>query len=73
MKPDSPPVSAPRRDPNRCAVGKAIASTLTDPSILSKESLATAIYYLDSNIFTPSGLGKAARALRKEAKRRGVL
>ena len=76
MKPNQPPQQAKRRDPVRNAAGKAVIATVVAghaPSLLGLEDLSDAIYYLDGSLFTASGTGKAVRAVRAEAKRRGVL
>lgn len=75
-KPNQPPQQAKRRDPARNTAGKAVLATVAkghSPSLLGLEDLTDAIYYLDGMLFVPSGTGKAVRALRSEAKRRGVL
>jgi hypothetical protein len=68
-----PPISTPRRDPVRCARGKAIVAGTGDASALSKAEVEDAMYYLDSVLFVGAGLGKGAKLLRAEAKKRGVL
>lgn len=83
MTPNRPPISTPRRDPARCARGKAIVQAMSQQAIatgagttadlLTKNGVADAIYYLDSVLFVPAGLGKGAKAMRAEAKKRGVL
>lgn len=76
-KPNQPPQQAKRRDPKRTAAGKAvladIAKGASDAALIGLEDLQDAIYYLDGILFIPSGMGKAARAVRAAAKRRGVL
>jgi hypothetical protein len=77
-----PPQTAPKRDPKRTAAGKAVLARIVASSPpnftpilkdLSDATISDAIYYLDGLLFLPSGTGKAARLLRAEAKKRGVL
>lgn len=75
-KPNQPPQQAKRRDPARNAAGKAVLAGVAaggSPSLVGLEDLADAVYYLDGMLFVPSGMGKATRAVRAEAKKRGVL
>lgn len=75
-KPNQPPQQAKRRDPARTAAGKAVVATVAkghSPALLGLEDLQDAVHYLDGSLFVPSGMGKAVRSLRAEAKRRGVL
>ncbi len=76
MKPASSPVSAPRRDPKRMKAGKTVFTSVIaghDTALLGLEDLQDSIYYLDGEMFLPTGGARASRALRKEAKKRGVL
>ena len=50
-----------------------VATGRAELKLISLEDLSDAIYYLDGSLFTASGTGKAVRAVRAEAKRRGVL
>lgn len=67
------------RDPNMMAVGRSvfeqvIAMTSLDlVAQLSLPDVRCAIYYLDTKLFFQRGGAKAARALRVEAKKRGLL
>lgn len=74
--PNRPPISTPRRDPVRMKAGKVVFTEVIagrDTGLLGLEDLRDAIYYLDGEMFLPTGGARASRALRKEAKRRGVL
>ncbi len=75
--PNRPPVQSNRRDPVRMTAGKAVvldvAAKKSETGLLGLDDLKDAIYYLDGTLFMPPGTAKAGRALRAEAKKRGVL
>lgn len=75
--PNRPPVQSNRRDPVRTAAGKAVvidvAAKRSDLGSLGLDAVKDAIYYLDGTLFLPLGGAKAGRALRAEAKKRGIL
>lgn len=67
------------RDANMTAVGRSVFEqvlAMISLDLVAQLSLADvrcAIYYLDTKLFLPKGGAKAARALRVEAKKRGLL
>lgn len=76
--PNHPPaVRGARRDPKRMAGGKAVMLDViagrSAVGELTEQSMLDAIYYLDGTLFLPTGGAKASRALRAEAKKRGML
>lgn len=76
MTPTKPPQTRPARNPVRNRAGRAVFQKVIaghDTGLLGLEDVSDAIYYLDGEIFLPTGGARASRALRKEAKKRGVL
>lgn len=77
MKPPTTPIArGPRRNKVKDAAGKAVFESVIaghDAGLLSPVDLSDACYYLDSGMFLPTGGGKASRAIRSWAKKRGVL
>lgn len=50
-----------------------IAAARSESGLIGLDDLKDAIYYLDNTLFVGTGMSKAGRKLREEAKKRGVL